>query len=255
MVSTLSVSLIQFDIYWESPDENLKQLSQLISTLNQTDVIVLPEMFSTGFSMNPQRFGTDHQEKVITWMQKVAQEKNCAICGSFIFKEKENYFNRFVWVDETNQMIHYNKTHLFSLAGEEKVYQRDINSAPIIQYKGWKLLPQICYDLRFPESSRNQLNYDILLYVANWPEKRSSAWNALLKARAIENVAYVVGCNRVGFDNNKIYHVGDSQILSFDGTFLQKSGKDTTQILQDTLHKNHLISFREKFSFLSDQFL
>ncbi len=255
MQSSLSISVIQFDICWENPDKNLAQLSELLSTIEQTDIIILPEMFSTGFSMHPQRFDTEHQKKVLNWIQKWAQEKNCALCGSLIFKEQDAYFNRFVWIDETQQVLYYNKTHLFSLAGEENVYQQDRNPPPVILYKGWKLFPQICYDLRFPESGRNRLDYDLLLYVANWPEKRSFAWNALLKARAIENVAYVAACNRVGFDGNDIHHIGDSQILSFDGTLLQKTEKGAVQILQATLSKNQLVSFREKFSFLKDQFL
>ncbi|APD07974.1 hydrolase MtnU [Flavobacteriaceae bacterium UJ101] len=254
-MENLHVSSVQFDISWENPDQNLTYLSQFISTIEKTNVIVLPEMFSTGFSMTPQLFENHHQENIISWMQNIAHTKQCAVCGSIIFKEKDTYYNRFLWIDETGQKIYYNKTHLFSLAGEEKVYQKDTTVAPIIHYKEWKIYPQICYDLRFPESSRNiqTKNYDLLIYVANWPERRSYAWNTLLKARAIENLSYVIATNRVGNDINQVNHSGDSQILNFEGNILKLAEKNTIQIVQTLLSKTKLIQFREKFSFLEDQ--
>ncbi len=252
MDETLHITVIQFDISWENPDQNLSQLSKLISTIKHTNVIVLPEMFSTGFSMKPELFDIEHQEKVIKWMQKIARTKQCAICGSIIFKENNFYYNRLVWIDETGQEIFYNKKHLFSLVGEEKIYQKDTITAPIIKYKNWKILPQICYDLRFPESARNKLNYDLLIYVANWPKRRSYAWNTLLKARAIENLAYTIACNRVGNDGNGVFHSGDSQILNFDGTVLSKSQKEEPQIIHTSLNKEKLVQFRRQFPFLND---
>lgn len=254
-MENLIVSSVQFDIIWENSSENLAQLSQLIATIDKTHVIVLPEMFSTGFSMNPYFFGTEHQEQVMLWMQKIAVTKQCAICGSIIFKEKDIYYNRFIWIDETGQKSYYNKTHLFSLAGEEKTYQKDTSPAPIIHYKGWRIYPQVCYDLRFPESARNtkEKSYDLLIYVANWPERRSYAWNSLLKARAIENVAYTVACNRVGNDVHSIYHSGDSQILNFEGLVLEIAKKGKVHINHSFLSKTQLLQFRRNFPFLKDQ--
>ncbi len=254
MEETLHITVIQFDISWGNPDQNLRQLSKLISTIEYTNVIVLPEMFSTGFSMKPELFNIEHQKKVIKWMQKIARTKQCAICGSIIFKENNFYYNRFVWFDETNQEIFYNKKYLFSLVGEEKIYQKDTIASPIINYKNWKILPQICYDLRFPESARNtqSKNYDLLVYVANWPECRSYAWNALLKARAIENLAYIIACNRVGDDENGVFHSGNSQIINFDGTVLTKSQEGEPQIIHASLNKEKLLQFRIEFPFLND---
>ncbi|MFV0529961.1 MAG: nitrilase-related carbon-nitrogen hydrolase [Flavobacteriales bacterium] len=248
----LNIAVIQFDIVWENPDQNLMLLSRFIATIDQTDVIVLPEMFSTGFSMKPQLFDTQHQKKVMQWMQNIIETKKCAVCGSIIFKEHNVYYNRFIWMDETGQTIFYDKVHLFSLVGEEKIYQKGINPEPIIHYKNWKILPQICYDLRFPESARNKSNYDLLLYVSNWPEVRSYAWNTLLKARAIENLVYTIACNRVGKDRNGIFHSGDSQIISFDGIVLNKAQKGKTQMIQSSLSKENLLKFRKQFPFLED---
>ncbi len=252
-MENLTVSVIQFDIKWENTDYNLEYLASLINNVKKIDLIILPEMFTTGFIMNPKKMDSDHQSKVITWMQNIAKSKNCAICGSIIFKEENHYFNRFIWTDDTNQLITYNKNHLFTLAGEEKFYSRDHTEAPIIDYKNWRILPQICYDLRFPETARNtpNRNYDLLIYVANWPDRRSYAWKTLLKARAIENISYVVGCNRIGYDGNDVYHSGDSQIISYDGSILNNTNKHS---INYDLNKAELINFREKYSFLKDQF-
>lgn len=254
-MENLHVTSIQFDSIWEKPDQNLAFLSQFILNITKTDVIILPEMFSTGFSMMPQSFEKQHQEKIIDWMRVISLTKQCAICGSIIFKENNRYYNRFIWIDETGQEIYYNKSYLFSLVGEEKVYQTDSSFAPVIYYKNWRIYPQICYDLRFPESARNtkKKNYDLLIYVANWPDRRSYAWNTLLKARAVENLAYVVASNRIGNDVHGVYHSGNSQILNFEGKVIEQAEKGKTQLIQASLSKRELLQFREKFPFLEDQ--
>ena len=198
----MKVAIIQTALIWENPNANRIQFEEKIRGIEQNvDLIVLPEMFSTGFTMNPETVAETMNGETISWMQTLAKHKNSAITGSLVIVENGKYYNRLVFVLPSGEIKHYDKRHLFSLAGEEKVYTKG-KTKLIIEYKGFKICPLICYDLRFPVFSRNVEDYDVLLYVANWPKPRINAWNALLKARAIENMCYVVGVNRIGEDQN-----------------------------------------------------
>jgi len=207
----ISVSIIQSDIIWEDRLSNLENYQNKINQIESTDLIVLPEMFTTGFSMNPKDISETMSGETIQWMKANASKMNSAICGSIIIEEDDKYFNRFIWVNPDGSIHHYDKKHLFSFAGEDKNYTSG-NNKLIIEYKGWKICPLICYDLRFPVWSRNSEGYDLLIYVANWPDKRKLAWKTLLTARAIENQCYVIGVNRVGKDT-KNYYSGEIHIL------------------------------------------
>ena len=216
-VADLRIAAVQSNIIWQNVDGNLAYLSNLLSPLSgSTDIIVLPEMFTTGFTMNPSFVTPKEQEITLLWMKNIAADFSSAVCGSIVFYEKEKYYNRFIWVDENGNYSFYDKQHLFSFAGENLHFQPGIEKI-IIQYKGWRILPQICYDLRFSESSMNVLgHYDILLYVANFPSVRQYAWDQLLISRAIENQSYTIGVNRVGIDGNNHEYGGGSVILSYD---------------------------------------
>jgi len=251
-LADLRISAIQSNIFWQDVETNLNHLNNLISPLSgSTDLIVLPEMFTTGFTMNPSAISIENQEKTLVWMKECAKQTSSAICGSIIFHENEKYYNRFTWIDAEENLVFYDKQHLFSYAGEHLHYFPG-NKRVVIEYKGWSILPQICYDLRFSESSMNVLgNYDLLLYVANFPAARQYAWDQLLIARAIENQAYTIGVNRSGTDgNNHLYH-GGSAVLSFDGLPLIKAGKEE-QILHYSLNFESQKAFRTQFPFLRD---
>ena len=209
-------------------------------------------MFTTGFAMQPEYLAEPMDGPTIKWMLQLAKAKNCAICGSIIIKENEHYYNRFLFVTPSGEVHQYNKRHLFSLAGEHKRYQND-NKQVIIEYKGWRICPLICYDLRFPVWSRNSLNYDVLIYVANWPKPRVTAWNTLLKARAIENMSYVIGVNRVGTDANGHEYSGNSIVLDELGNEMTPLTDKIEAILTTTLSKEKLLASRNKFNFLGDQ--
>jgi predicted amidohydrolase len=251
-VSDLRVAAVQSNIIWQNVEGNLAYLSNLLSPLSgSADVIVLPEMFSTGFTMNPSVVTTKEQEITLLWMKNMAADFSIAVCGSIVFFEKEKYYNRFIWVDEYGNYSFYDKKHLFSFAGEHLHYTPG-NEKIIIQYKGWRILPQICYDLRFSESSMNVLgHYDILLYVANFPSARQYAWDHLLISRAIENQSYTIGVNRVGIDGNNHEYGGGSVILSYDGIPLSTAGREE-QIITHTLRFDDQMAFRTQFPFLND---
>jgi predicted amidohydrolase len=251
-VADLRVAAVQSNIIWQNVDGNLDYLSNLLSPLSgSTDVIVLPEMFSTGFTMTPSVVTTKEQEITLLWMKNMAADLATAVCGSIVFFEKEKYYNRFIWVDEYGNYSFYDKKHLFSFAGEHLHYTPG-NEKIIIQYKGWRILPQICYDLRFSESSKNVLgHYDILLYVANFPSARQYAWDHLLISRAIENQSYTIGVNRVGIDGNNHEYGGGSVILSYDGIPLSTAGREE-QIITHSLRFDDQMAFRTQFPFLND---
>jgi predicted amidohydrolase len=242
----LRVSLVQFEIAWEDPLANCAILEEKLQHLtNQTDVVVLPEMFSTGFSMNEKgaEIGRGH---VIKWLHLMASRLNALVVGSIKCKENNQFFNRFVAVTPEGENFVYNKKHLFRMGGEDQFYTAG-DASQIIVYKNWHIAPFICYDLRFPVWSRNvNLAYDLAIYVANWPAVRSHAWNTLLRARAIENLAYVVGVNRIGLDGNQIKYQGDSALISYLGQdLLNLSDEDSIQTY--SLRHAELLEFREKF--------
>lgn len=253
MTTALTVSCIQSDLKWENAVQNRLDLEKKINTLKErTNLIVLPEMFTTGFAMHPKILAERMDGETILWMKKIAKTNNSAICGSIIITENNTFHNRFLFVTPNGDIQYYNKRHLFSLAGEQDHYQND-NKQVIITYKGWRICPLVCYDLRFPVWSRNTSNYDLLIYVANWPKPRINAWNTLLKARAIENMSYVIGVNRVGTDPNGNEYSGNSIIIDELGNELTPLAEHTEVILTTVLSKDRLTASRTRFNFLNDQ--
>jgi len=253
MDNNLKITIIQTDIIWESPLENLAVLDKKINIIDTSvELIVLPEMFATGFTLNVENVKQTMDGGIVTWMKKTAIYKKTAIFGSVIIDDDNTLYNRAIFVFPNGEIEFYDKKHLFSLANEDKFFSPG-NIRKIITYKGWRIMPQICYDLRFPVWSRNNLNYDLLIYVANWPERRSFAWQTLLKSRAIENMSYVVGVNRVGTDGNNIAYSGDSAIIDSMGNEISSVSKykDCTHTL--TLSKKEQDKNRGKFSFLEDK--
>lgn len=224
-----------------------EKISQVES---KQDLIVLPEMFSTGFSMKPDTFAETMDGESVAWMKDQAANANCVVTGSLIIKESDSYYNRLVWMRPDGSFDHYDKRHLFRLANEQNHYVAG-QERKIVVLNGWRINLNVCYDLRFPVWSRNRNDYDILLNVANWPAKRSHAWKTLLRARAVENMCYAVGLNRVGDDGNGFFHSGDSAVVHPDGTALIACSV-REKILYTTLIKEELDSFRERFQFYKD---
>lgn len=249
----MKVTIIQTNLIWENKNENLAKLKETISGIAEdTDVIILPEMFSTGFTMNAKPMAESMTGNSIQWLKKIAADKNCAITGSVIIEENGNYFNRLIWVTP-DEIKSYNKRHLFSYAKEDETYTAG-NSKLIVEYKDWKICLLICYDLRFPVWSRRTKSedYDLLVYVANWPERRIFAWKNLLPARAIENQSYVVGVNRIGNDGNDVYHSGDSAVYGFTGEVLSKTQAHVESVETIDLNPEELKEFRKHFAFFQD---
>lgn len=261
-MQTLTFTLIQTQLYWENKPANLAMLEQKINSISErTEVVVLPEMFSTGFSMRPNVLAETMDGETVEWMKRIAQQKKIILTGSLIIRENEQYYNRLIWMLPNGTFGYYDKRHLFAYAGENKHYTAG-NKRLIAQVKGWRINLQVCYDLRFPIWARqNPLStrgegeggeeYDVLLFVANWPEGRSHAWQTLLTARAMENQCYVIGVNRVGNDGNNIYHSGNSMVLDALGHSLYHK-KDDEDIFTITLNKDTLIETRNRFPFLED---
>jgi len=252
MKNNLNITIIQTDLIWENPEQNRSHFFEKINALSsEVDLVILPEMFSTGFSMNPVEVAETMGGKTILWLKTLAKEKNTAITGSIIIKENGNFYNRLIFVFPSGEIKTYDKRHTFTLAGEDKVYTAG-NKKLIVDYKGWKICPLICYDLRFPVWARNTENYDLLIYIANWPKPRINAWNTLLKARAIENMSYCIGVNRVGLDVNGYEYTGNSAAYNSLGKEIStiKPNEIITEII--TLEKEDLLKTREKFRFLDD---
>lgn len=248
----MKIALIQSNLVWEDPVQNRTNFELKISEIKaEVDLIVLPEMFATGFTMRAAEAFETMQGETLQWLQKMAKQKNCAITGSLIIKENESFYNRLLFVFPTAEIEYYDKRHLFSLAGEHKVFTAGTEKK-IIEYLGWKICLQICYDLRFPVFSRNTENYDLLLYVANWPTVRTIAWDSLLRARAIENLSYVVAVNRVGLDGHNNEHIGHSQVIDFLGNYILPPQEIEAVFILD-LDKNSLLETREKLNFLNDK--
>jgi len=252
MANKLKLTIVQTNLIWENKIENLQRFQSIIEKLNKkTDLIILPEMFTTGFSMTPEKFAEKPDGKTVNWMQLMAKKNDSAIAGSIIIEENGNYYNRFLFVTE-NSIEQYDKRHLFAMAGEHLHYQQGTQNT-LIQYKEWKIRPQICYDLRFPVWSRNTDNYDLLIYVANWPEKRIAHWNALLKARAIENQSFVAGVNRIGFDGNNFAHTGDSAVYNPLGNKITKTLPNEESAETIEIDKEEIRKVRESLPFLNDR--
>ena len=253
MQDELKIAIIQANLVWENRIQNRLNFEKKISTISEAiDIIVLPEMFTTGFTMNPERVAETMQGETLQWMQEMANSANAAIGGSVIIKDNGAYYNRFIFMMPDGNYHTYDKWHTFTLAGEHKVYNSGTKKI-IIDYKGWKICPLICYDLRFPVLARNTEDYDLLIYVASWPKKRIDAWDILLKARAIENMSYCVGVNRVGLDANNHEYSGHSAVYDSLGGEVSNIEKNKEQLAIVTLSKKHLNTIREKLQFLNDR--
>ncbi len=244
----LSVALIQTYLAWEDFDANIQHIhKQIISLPEDVDLIVLPEMFTTGFTMRPEIFKDTIENDTLKHLEEWVKISGAAICGSYLAKEHGKYFNRFVWIEPNGNTCFYDKAHLFRM-GEEQLHYQKGSKRIIINFKGWKIAPFICYDLRFPVWIRKtpDFEYDLLLFVANWPERRSAHWKALTLARAIENQAYLVAVNRVGNDGNGVYHSGDSQIISPQGEILYTVEHEATNKVM-SIALDSLKKYKESF--------
>jgi omega-amidase len=255
-MSTLTITTIQSNIFWEDKQANRQMLQQKIDSItDKTEIVILPEMFTTGFSMQPELFAETMDGETMEWMKMVSNKNGIVLTGSVMIEEDGKYFNRLIWMLPNGQFGYYDKRHLFAYGEEEKYYSSG-NKRLIASVKGWKLNLQVCYDLRFPVWARQQPKdgspeYDVLIYVANWPERRSHAWKTLLCARAIENQCYVIGVNRVGDDAKKIRYSGNSLVIDPMGQVLYHMA-DEEDINTITLSKEKLEEVRTRFPFLND---
>ena len=252
MAEKLVCAVLQADLVWEDVPSNLVRFEKMINTLSsKVDLIVLPEMFSTGFTMNASKKAEPVEGPAFKWLQKMAAQRQAAITGSVIVEEEGKFFNRLYFVLPDGGYRQYDKRHTFTLAGEDKVYASGQEKL-VLSYKGWKICPLICYDLRFPVWSRNTQDYDLLIYVANWPQAREVAWDSLLKARAIENMSYCIGVNRVGIDGNNHLYSGHSNTYDCLGKpLLQVREDEFTQ--EVVLERQELEQTRTKMKFLQDR--
>jgi predicted amidohydrolase len=250
---TLHITLLQEALHWENPSANVALFSQKIAALPPTDVILLPEMFSTGFSMNAAVLAEEASNSpTLQWMQEQAQQTQAVLTGSLIIKDKGQYYNRLYWVTPEGEVQYYNKKHLFTMAKEEQHYTAG-KERSVVEYRGWRIALFVCYDLRFPVWNRNiPEHYDLAIYVANWPATRAHHWRSLLMARAIENQAYVAAVNIVGVDGKGFEYSGDSSIIDPAGTLLAYQAQHSG-VLATTLSKEHLSKTRQQFPFLQDQ--
>ncbi len=246
----MKITLIQTDLLWNDPAGNRARFEQKIAEAGSADLIVLPEMFSTGFCTQPRLAAEPLGGETLPWMKRIAQKTDCALAGSVAVEENGHYFNRFYFVKPDGSVSQYDKRHLFTYGGEHKEFTAG-DKRVIVEYKGWRILLQICYDLRFPVWSRNRNDYDLALYTANWPTPRVDAWSALLRARAIENLCYVAGINRTGTDPNCSY-CGKSALLDFKGQTLEDVEPGKEALLSAELDADALRDFRKNFPALQD---
>ena len=252
-MSTLKISLIQPHLYWEDKGANLALLEQKILGMEgPTEIVILPEMFNTGFSMRPALYAETMDGPTVQWMRRIAMAQKIILTGSLMIQEGTQFYNRLIWMLPNGELGHYDKRHLFAFAGEDQYYTAG-NKRLIASVKGWKINLQICYDLRFPVWARQTTpyEYDVLVYIANWPEKRSHAWKTLLVARAIENQSFVVGVNRVGIDGNDIAHSGNSMVVGPMGEVLYHCAEQES-VFQITLQRDELEQTRGQFPFWKD---
>lgn len=252
----LNITTLQVPLVWENAEANLAQFDQWLAGIDATDIVVLPEMFTTGFSMRPESLAEEPTGRTYNWLVAKAQALQAVVMGSYIVVDEGKYYNLLLIAQPNGTTLHYNKRHLFTLAGEDKHYTAG-QERFTFDVKGWKIFPQVCYDLRFPIWSRNAIDngnyyYDVAIYVANWPNRRANAWKSLLTARAIENQAYVVGVNRVGNDGNEVFHSGDSSITDYKGDKLYDATPGETQITTTTLVYHDMEAFRRAYRFLAD---
>jgi predicted amidohydrolase len=250
-MQNLTIAGIQSELHWEDIDANLSMFSEKIDSINEkVDLIILPETFSTGFSMN-NSIAETMDGKSVTWLKEYAAKKQCCIAGSLLIKDEGNYYNRMIIAKENGEITTYDKRHLFTFGEEDKYFSAG-DKKVVFELKGWKICPLICYDLRFPVWSRNTEEIDLYFYVANWPAVRSKAWDILLQARAIENVSYVAGINRIGYDKTNNHYGGNSAIIDYKGDSIFNYTLDKNHIEITTLSKQKIRTFRAKFPALND---
>ncbi|TXF75912.1 amidohydrolase [Chryseobacterium sp.] len=246
-MKNLRVSGLNLDISWKNREKNFEKISSEFAVV-ETDLFILPEMFSTGFCMDAEEIA-DRNKETLLWMKDFSKKRNTAVCGSVSVSENGKFFNRFYFVEPDGKYHQYDKRHLFSYSGEDRIYSKG-NERVIVEFEGWRILLQVCYDLRFPVFSRSEDDYDAIIYVANWPETRVDAWTSLLKARAIENQCYVFGLNRIGTDGNGLRYAESSCCFFADGT---KVSEKENNIITAEFNVQRLTNFREKFRFLDDR--
>lgn len=256
----LTVTIIQTDLTWENKPKNLTHFSEKIDAIStKTDLIILPEMFSTGFSMNAKNLAETMQGETMAWLKQQANKKNAVLVASFIVKENNKYFNRLIWMQPNGEHYYYDKKHLFTMAGEHKSFSAGSHRL-VVHYKGWRICPLICYDLRFPVWSRNisfdasktNNEFDCLIYIASWPKTRISHWDKLLEARAIENQCYVVGVNRIGIDENKLVYSGNSAVINPKGEKISTTLPNIESVETIFLSLDELNEYRLKFPVIDD---
>jgi predicted amidohydrolase len=249
-MENLKITIIQPDIIWENPQGNLEKYSKWIENTGDTDVIILPEMFTTGFSMEPEKLKEPMTGRSVNWMKNMASEKNVAVVGSLIIEDNGKIYNRALWVFPDGKMEKYDKRHLYTM-GQEHLHYSPGKEKMVVEYKGWKFCPQICYDLRFPAFARNLEDYDVVFYMANWPSPRHHVWKNLLISRAIENQAYCFGINRVGTDGTGLKYLGDSACISPKGIADFMGEAETTKTFEISWTELH--NFRKRFPLLNDR--
>jgi predicted amidohydrolase len=248
----MKISVIQPDTVWEDKTHNFQSLTKLLSPLyNNTDIIILPEMFNTGFSMKPAELSESPDGETYRWMKDIARKGNFGVCGSYIVKEDANFFNRWVFVSPDNDTWHYDKRHLFSMGGEDRLFSHG-KSRLIFSFRGTRIMPLICYDLRFPVWSRNNDEYDLLIFAANWPAVRQNVWTTLLRARAIENQCFVAGSNRTGTDGEGIVYSGESMIINSRGGLIACADTDKECSISAEISMTELSDFRKRFPVMND---
>ncbi|MBT4478664.1 MAG: amidohydrolase [Flavobacteriales bacterium] len=252
MKNSLNITLIQTSLFWENVEKNLSHFDKLISEISDTDIILLPEMFNTAFCPKSNHLAETMEGETVSWMKEIAKNKNSAIAGTLMVKEGSKVFNRLVWISKNGTIHTYDKHHLFSLIKEERYISKGTGRL-IVEEDGWRICPLICYDLRFPVFSRNDVDYDLLIYLANWPIKRIDAWDTLLKARSIENQCYTIGVNRVGEDGNGIPFNGHSKVFDAFGKKLLSATKNIEEVLQIEISLDDLKLKRRQMNFLQDR--
>ncbi len=252
MKNSLKTTLIQTSLFWENVEKNLYHFDKLISEISDTDIILLPEMFNTAFCPKTNHLAETMEGETVSWMKEIAKNKNSDIAGTLMVKEGARVFNRLVWISKNGTIHTYDKHHLFSLIKEERYISKGTGRL-IVEEDGWRICPLICYDLRFPVFSRNDVDYDLLIYLANWPIKRIDTWDTLLKARSIENQCYTIGVNRVGEDGNGIPFNGHSKVFDAFGKELLSATENKEEILQIEISLDDLKLKRRQMNFLQDR--
>lgn len=248
----ISITLAQIDLFWEDPVRNLDHITKLIEESTETsDIIILPETFTTGFSMRAHHLAEKMDGSSVIWMKRTAEKTGSAICGSLIIKENNHFFNRFIFTTPEGELFHYNKRHLFSIGGEKKSFTAG-SQRKIINYLGWRIGLYICYDLRFPVWSRNRNDTDLMLFTANWPMPRNLAWETLLGARAVENQVYVAGINRIGSDGNGIKYIGKSRLIDPLGNYILTPEFPIENLFRSEIALSELLDLRKKFPVAED---